>query len=156
TVAALGDGVPTSGPAGWELGARVVCDTTPGCGECRACRRGRPAVCLRREPPDFFGFQGAFTRYKKVPAAPPLRIPAALSTRQAALTEPTAVTLHTVRLSGVTPDDRVLVTGAGPVGLLVTAVLRAQGVHDVTVSEPAPRRRERALAVGATAVCTPD
>lgn len=151
TVAALGEGVD-----GWELGARVVCDTTPGCGECRACRRGRPAVCLRREPTDFFGFQGAFTRYKKVDASRLLRIPDALSTRHAALAEPLAVTLHTVGLSEVTPDDRVLVTGAGPVGLLTTAVLHAQGVRDITVSEPAPLRRERALAVGASAVCTPD
>jgi threonine dehydrogenase-like Zn-dependent dehydrogenase len=50
----------------------------------------------------------------------------------------------------------VLVTGAGPVGLLVTAVLHAQGVHDVTVSEPAPARRERALRVGAARAVTPD
>jgi len=61
-----------------------------------------------------------------------------LSLRDAALTEPTAVALHAVTLSGATPDDRVLVTGAGPVGLLVTAVLHAQGVDDVTVSEPSP------------------
>ena len=47
---------------------------------------------------------------------------------QAALVEPTAVALHAVTLSGATPDDRVLVTGAGPVGMLVTAVLHAQGV----------------------------
>ncbi len=64
--------------------------------------------------------------------------------------------LHAVTLSKVTPDDRVLVTGAGPVGLLVTAVLHAQGVRDITVSEPAPVRRERALTVGAARVVTPD
>src|SRR5687767_6330259 len=107
TIAALGDDVD-----GWELGERVVCDTTPGCGECRACRRGRPAVCLRRATPDFFDFTGAFTRYKKVAAAQLLRIPDTLSIRDAALTEPVAVTLHTVGLSGVTPEDRVLITGA--------------------------------------------
>ncbi|MEX0663350.1 MAG: alcohol dehydrogenase catalytic domain-containing protein [Acidimicrobiia bacterium] len=151
TIAALGDDVK-----GWELGARVVCDTTPGCGECRACRSGRPAVCLRRETPDWFSYTGAFTRYKTVAAEQLLRIPESLSTRHAALTEPLAVTLHTVGLSGVTPDDRVLVTGAGPVGMLTVAVLRAKGVHDITVSEPAPARRDRALAVGASAVCTPD
>ena len=66
-----------------------------------------------------------------------LALPAGLSPRVAALTEPTAVALHAVTLSGVRPDDRVLVTGAGPVGLLVTAVLAAQGVRDITVSEPA-------------------
>ena len=50
----------------------------------------------------------------------------------------------------------MLVTGGGPVGLLTTAVLRSRGVHDIVVSEPAPARRERALAVGATAVVAPD
>jgi threonine dehydrogenase-like Zn-dependent dehydrogenase len=61
-----------------------------------------------------------------------------------------------VNLSGVTPGDRVLVTGAGPVGLLTTAVLRARGVEDITVSEPAASRRERAVAVGAARVIAPD
>ena len=45
----------------------------------------------------------------------------------------------------------MLVTGAGPVGMLVTAVLHAQGIHDITVSEPAAARREHALKVGAAA-----
>ena len=150
TVAALGDGVH-----GWELGARVVCDTTPGCGECRACLAGRPAVCLRREPTDFLSFRGAFARYVTAPARRMLRVPDSLSTRHAALTEPTAIAIHTVNLSGVTPADRVLVTGGGPVGLLTTAVLRARGIDDITVSEPAAARRDRALAVGAAAVCEP-
>ena len=61
-----------------------------------------------------------------------------------------------MRLSGVGPDDRVLVTGAGPVGLLILAVLRARGISDVTVSELSAIRRQRALDVGATAVVTPD
>src|SRR5690242_14251072 len=43
TLAAVGADVN-----GWDLGARVVANATPGCGECRACMRGRPSVCLRR------------------------------------------------------------------------------------------------------------
>ena len=151
TLAAVGDAV-----AGWELGARVVAGPKPGCGECRACVRGRPSVCLRREPIDHLEFRGAFARYVKAEAARLVRVPESLSTRAAALTEPTAVALHAVNLSGVTPADRVLVTGAGPIGLLVTAVLAARGVRDVTVSEPADARRERALAVGARRVIVPD
>ena len=151
TIAAMGSEVH-----GWELGERVVQDPVPGCGECRACRRGRPAVCLRREPTDHLAWtSGAFCRYKVVPAPRLLRVPESLSTRAAALTEPTAIAIHTVNLSGVTPEDRVLVTGGGPVGLLTTAVLRARGIDNVTVSEPAPMRRERALAVGAAHVIEP-
>jgi 2-desacetyl-2-hydroxyethyl bacteriochlorophyllide A dehydrogenase len=150
-VAALGEGVDT-----WEIGARVVLDPTRGCGRCRACRRGRPSVCLDRDPVDLLEFHGAFTQYVVVPADRLLRVPAALSTRAAALAEPTAIALHCVALSAVEPEDAVLVTGAGPVGLLTTAVLRARGVDDITVSEPFARRRDRALAVGAARVVSPD
>ena len=94
-------------------------------------------------------------RYVVAPAAQLLAIPEALSIREAALVEPTAVAMHAVTLSGATPDDRVLVTGGGPVGLLVTAVLHAQGIRDVTVSEPSPIRREHALKVGAARVVEP-
>jgi (R,R)-butanediol dehydrogenase/meso-butanediol dehydrogenase/diacetyl reductase len=153
TIAEVGDNV-----TGWKPGDRVVAGPGPGCGECRACRKGRPSVCLNRPQMQDSGggHRGAFAQYTTVPAERLLRIPDSLSTRAAALTEPTAVALHAVTLSGVTPEDRVLVTGAGPVGMLVTAVLKAQGVDDITVSEPAPARRERALAVGAARVISPE
>ena len=76
---------------------------------------------------DFLGYRGAFCRYKTVAADGLIRIPDSLPTRVAALAEPTAIALHAVRLAGVGPDDRVLVTGAGPVGLLIIAVLARAG-----------------------------
>ncbi|HEX3980775.1 MAG TPA: alcohol dehydrogenase catalytic domain-containing protein, partial [Acidimicrobiales bacterium] len=51
TVVATGEMV-----TGWEPGARVVSNPTPGCGTCRACRRGRPAVCVTRAAPDYLSF----------------------------------------------------------------------------------------------------
>src|SRR5579862_8071624 len=62
TIAAVGPSLH-----GWEVGARVVQNPTPGCGECRACLRGRQSVCLRRDTPDLLDFtNGAFCRYKVV------------------------------------------------------------------------------------------
>lgn len=151
TIVALGADV-----RGWDLGDRVVCGPVPGCGECRPCRRGRPSVCARRPPVDHLSFRGAYARYVRAESSRLLRIPDGLPTRVAALTEPVAVALHAVNLSGVTPDDRVLITGAGPVGMLILAVLGARGVHDVVVSEPSASRRVRALEVGAAAVVVPD
>jgi len=151
-------GIVAEAPAGsgWAPGDRVVGNPAPGCGECRPCRRGRPSVCLNRAPADFEGHSGAFCQYKTVAADGLIRIPDSLPTRVAALAEPTAITLHALRLSDVGPDDRVLVTGAGPVGLLLVAALRAQGISDITVSEPSAVRRQQALDVGAARVVTPD
>jgi 2-desacetyl-2-hydroxyethyl bacteriochlorophyllide A dehydrogenase len=151
-------GIVAAGPAdsGWIPGDRVVGNSLPGCGRCRPCRRGRPSVCLNRATPDFVGYRGAFCQYKTVAADGLIRIPDSLPTRVAALAEPMAITLHALRLADVRPDDRVLVTGAGPVGLLLVAVLRAQGISDVTVSEPSAVRRQQALTVGATRVVAPD
>lgn len=151
-------GVVADAPAGsgWAPGDRVVGNSSPGCGTCRPCRRGRPSVCLRRAAPDFVGYRGAFCEYKSVAADSLIRIPDSLPTRVAALAEPMAITLHAVRLAGVEREDRVLVTGAGPVGLLLVATLRARGITDITVSEPSAARRQQALAVGASRVVTPD
>ena len=150
-------GVVATAPSGsgWSPGDRVVGNPSPGCGVCRPCRRGRPSVCLHRASADFVGYRGAFCRYKAVAADGLIRIPDSLSTRVAALAEPTAITLHALRLADAGPDDRVLVTGAGPVGLLIVAALRAQGIVDITVSEPSPVRRRQALDVGATRVVVP-
>jgi (R,R)-butanediol dehydrogenase/meso-butanediol dehydrogenase/diacetyl reductase len=152
TVVDVGDG---DGADEWRPGTRVVAGPLPGCGECRPCRRGRPSVCTARATPDFFSGRGAFCRYVTVAAARLIELPPALSTRHAALTEPTAIALHTVGLSGVEAGDRVLVTGAGPVGLLTIAVLRHHGVDNITVSEPSPVRRERAIRVGAAHAVEP-
>jgi (R,R)-butanediol dehydrogenase/meso-butanediol dehydrogenase/diacetyl reductase len=143
------------GDSGWSPGDRVVGNPSPGCGVCRPCRRGRPSVCLARASADFVGYRGAFCRFKTVAADGLIRIPDSLPTRVAALTEPMAIALHALRIGGVGPDDRVLVTGAGPVGLLIIAALRAQGISDITASEPSPVRRQRALDVGAGCVIAP-
>jgi len=137
--------------SGWELGTEVIGGPEARCGRCPYCRRGRPSLCEAR--PGLGGeskFQGAFAEFVAVHESQLLRVPASLSLRQAALTEPLAVALHALTLSEVEAGQRVLVTGAGPLGLLVVAALHARGVRDITVSEPAPARLERAGKVGAT------
>ena len=142
--------------SGWSPGDRVVGNPTAGCGVCRPCRRGRPSVCLTRASADFLGYRGAFCRVQDGRGRRP-DPDSRFSVDQGGRSGRTdGDTLHAVRLAGVGPDDRVLVTGAGPVGLLIIAVLRAQGISDITVSEPSPVRRQQALDVGATRVVTPD
>ncbi len=143
-------------PSGRGPGERVVFEPTPGCGHCRPCRRGRPSVCVRRPVSDMRDMRGAFAQYVTVPSTNLLRLPNSLGMRAAALAEPTAIALHAIELADITADDRVLVTGAGPVGLIIIATLRALGVTDISVSEPIDLRRDRALAVGAVSALTPD
>jgi (R,R)-butanediol dehydrogenase/meso-butanediol dehydrogenase/diacetyl reductase len=144
------------GRTGRAVGDRVVFAPTPGCGVCRPCRRGRPSVCLRRPASDMLDTRGAYARYTAVSAANTALVPDSLSLRAAALAEPTAIALHAVQLADVRPEDRVLVTGCGPIGLILVAVLRSIGVEDITVTEPVALRRDRALAVGADRARSPD
>jgi 2-desacetyl-2-hydroxyethyl bacteriochlorophyllide A dehydrogenase len=99
---------------------------------------------------------GAFADYIKLDASRLLRVPPGLSLRDAALAEPLAVALHSLTVSRIEPGQRVLVTGAGPLGQLAVAALRALGVEDVTVSEPRPLRAKLARAVGATTLLAPE
>lgn len=151
-IAAVGSDV-----SGWTVGDEIVGGPTPRCGTCRECLAGRPSLCADRDTPGTGGaFQGAFARYTKVDERELLRLPSSLTLRAAALTEPLAVALHGITNSGVQPGERVLVTGAGPIGALTIAALSALGVGGIKVSEPAPVRQELARRLGATEVVTPD
>lgn len=144
--------------SGWELGAPVVSAGPPGCGACAACAAHRPNLCETRggigDGPG--GPNGAFAEYVRVASRQLLRVPDGVSLRDAALAEPLAVALHGITVSGAKPGDRVLVTGAGPIGMLTVAALAALGIEDVTVSEPGELRRRRALEVGAREGRLPD
>lgn len=150
-IAARGSGVQD-----WAVGDAVVAGPLPGCGSCESCRAGRPALCAERPPAGADDFQGAFAGYVKVDERQLFRVPAALSLREAALTEPLAVALHGIGLTGIRPGQRALVSGAGPIGALTIAALRAGGVDEVTVCEPRPARRELAAALGAERVVEPE
>jgi (R,R)-butanediol dehydrogenase/meso-butanediol dehydrogenase/diacetyl reductase len=156
-VAAVGEGV-----AGWAVGQPVVGwpkNATAGCGGCDPCRRNRPAACRQKEATRWgeMNPRGAFAEKVVVDAGKLVAVPEGIPLRTAALTEPLAVALHAITLAGgAWPDQRVLITGGGPIGALLVAALRARGVGEIVVSEPAPERRSAAEPLGATTVCHPD
>jgi 2-desacetyl-2-hydroxyethyl bacteriochlorophyllide A dehydrogenase len=84
-----------------------------------------------------------------------LRVPNGLDPTHAALTEPMAVGLHAVNKSNVTPGEKTLVIGCGPIGIAIIAALKAKGVEDITAADFSARRRKLAAAVGAHAVLDP-
>ena len=150
TVTAVGDGVTA-----WQPGDVVVGGPTVRCGTCAMCVVGRPSLCVGRDTPGTGLEQGAFASFKRSPADQLLPMPDGLDARSAALAEPLAVALHGIGQGRVEPGQRVLVLGAGPIGALSIAALRAMGVEDVTCAEPAPSRQALATAVGATRVLDP-
>ncbi len=151
TVVAVGDGVDS-----WHVGDEIVGGPDPRCGECEPCRAGRPSLCMARETPGTHQSHGAFTRYVLADERSLVPVPAGLTLRQAALTEPLAVALHGITLSGITAGQSAIVHGAGPIGALVIAALKARGIEQVKVSETSPVRRELARRLGAAPVVAPD
>jgi (R,R)-butanediol dehydrogenase/meso-butanediol dehydrogenase/diacetyl reductase len=144
-----------SGAESWALGTAVVGGELLACGQCAMCTAGRPSLCDRRPPVTGGGHDGAFAQFVVTAAAGLTAVEDGVSLRTAALTEPLAVAMHAITRSDVQPGHRVLVIGAGPIGLLAVAAMRARGIGDVVVSEPAVARRERARAVGAQETVTP-
>ncbi len=100
-------------------------------------------------------YPGAYGEYVIMAAPLLLRVPDGLPDRIAALTEPCAVALHAVREARARPEDRVLIMGAGPIGLLTLLWLKREGVKQVAVSEPAAPRRQLATRLGADLVLDP-
>ena len=151
TIAAVGDGVTT-----WTPGDRVVGGPGVRCGACRMCKANRPSLCEASGTPGIGIEHGAFATYKLTSAAQLLPMPDGIDPRAAALAEPLAVALHGIHQAKIEPGQRVLVFGAGPIGALSIAALRALGVDDVHCIEPGPTRQALATAVGAVSVRHPD
>jgi len=124
------------------------------CGRCDACLQGRYNVCATLGFVGLSGGGGGFSQYVVAERrwVHPL---GELGTDVGALVEPLAVAYHAVRLSGVQPSHPALVFGAGPIGLVTTASLKAVGVEEVIVVEPARARKEEAAVAGADHVVDP-
>ena len=138
-VVALGVGVTNLKP-----GDRVTAMPATGCGQCVACLSGYPLGCRQMK-----GMLGGFGEYLRIAAASAVKLPASLSLADGALVEPLAVGLRGVRLAGMAAGARILVLGAGSVGLAVIHWARRLGAGRIVAASPSARRRELALAMGA-------
>jgi threonine dehydrogenase-like Zn-dependent dehydrogenase len=145
-------------------GDQVLVDPHPGCGQCPPCRNGYPDQCATLiassgEPghPGTIGIfsDGGFATHVVVPFYGLYKLRKRVPTHLAALAEPLACVLHSVGKLAVRPGDSVVVLGAGPIGCLFTAVLKAAGASPLIVSEPSAFRREKAQQCGATRVVDP-
>jgi 2-desacetyl-2-hydroxyethyl bacteriochlorophyllide A dehydrogenase len=132
---------------GLEIGDRVAVYPILSCGDCYACRMGSPNVC---QALGLIGIDqdGGFAEYALVPQGAALRLPSGVGLLEGSLIEPLAVCVHAARLSDLQVGDVVVVTGAGPIGLLMGQLARSAGAGKVILTEVAPNRMAAAQALG--------
>lgn len=139
----------------WRVGDHVAALPVIGCGACAACRAGDVAHCVSVDLLGVAGSQGAFAEYVRVSARETFALPEQLRDGTGALVEPLAVGLHAVQRAALQPGDKVLVIGAGPVGVAVTLWARKLGAGEIVVSDVAEGRREAAASFGASGAIDP-
>ena len=151
--------VVQSGDPAWTPGDRAIGVPLQPCDDCRtigSCRDGLGILCPRNR---IVGMSpeapGAYAEQVRIGARQLLRVPDSVGLDAAALAEPLAVGAHAVRRAGSLLGRRVLVVGAGPIGLATTAFAAQAGARDVIVSEIDQARRERAARLGATGMINP-
>lgn len=140
--------------ADWPIGTPVVSLPVKGCGTCPDCLADDPARCASGALLGVGGEAGAFAELMVVAARSAYRWEGS-SFDLGALVEPVAVGLHVVNAGGVAAGQRVLVVGAGPVGLCVALWAARRGAAEIVLSDPSPERRRDAHLFGATSVVDP-
>lgn len=106
---------------------RVIGDINISCGKCERCLHQEPSQCMQRRTLGIFDYNGVFAEYCKLPAKNLTVVPDAVSDVLAVFTEPTAAALRILDQVQVKPSDRVIVVGAGRLGLLIAQVLKNTG-----------------------------
>ena len=119
----------------YRVGDRVVAEPkNQACGVCDVCREGKTQLCIHRRAPGW-GVHGAMTDYIAMPEFLLHKIPDGVPYDIAALCEPLAVAVHEVtERAGVECSDIVVVTGAGPIGILAAFVAKACGASKVIMT----------------------
>jgi len=137
------------GVEGFRPGDRVTADPTLLCGECEYCQTRRGNQCLK------WGAlgdttNGAMAEYVKLPARNAVIIPDTMSFAEAAFVEPVACVVHGMNRLDLNMGDRVILFGAGAMGLQLVQALAASGASEIVAVDVSPRKLRLALELGAT------
>ncbi len=143
TVAAIGQEV-----SGFKIGDRVSGEGHITCGHCRNCRAGRRHLC-RNSVGVGVNRPGAFAEYLSLPAINAFKIPDNISDDLAAIFDPLGNAVHTALAFDLVGED-VLITGAGPIGIMAAAVARHAGARHVVITDINGYRLKLAAQLGAT------
>lgn len=134
--------------AGFKVGDRVSGEGHITCGHCRNCRAGRRHLC-RNESGVGVNRPGAFAEYLVIPAFNAFKIPDNISDDLASIFDPFGNAVHTALSFDLVGED-VLITGAGPIGIMAAAVARHVGARHVVITDVNPYRLALAEKMGAS------
>ncbi|WP_394203828.1 L-threonine 3-dehydrogenase [Marinagarivorans algicola] len=133
---------------GFSVGDRVSGEGHITCGYCRNCRAGRVHLC-RNTVGVGVNREGSFAEYLVIPAFNAFKIPDNIPDDLAAIFDPFGNAVHTALSFDLVGED-VLITGAGPIGIMAVAVARHVGARHVVVTDVNPYRLALAKKMGAT------
>jgi threonine 3-dehydrogenase len=133
---------------GFTVGDRVSGEGHITCGHCRNCRAGRVHLC-RNTIGVGVNREGSFAEYLVIPAFNAFKIPDNISDELAAVFDPFGNAVHTALSFDLVGED-VLITGAGPIGIMAAAVAKHVGARHVVITDVNPYRLELATKMGAT------
>lgn len=132
-------GEVVQGAPAW-IGKRVVGEINVADGDCDMCRAGIPSQCGQRTTVGIDRHQGVFAEYLALQTTNLIEVPATVTDDQAVFTEPLAAACNILEVVHISPRDRVIVVGAGKLGLLCAQVLRLTGADvQVVVRRDRPR-----------------
>ena len=135
---------------GFDIGDRVSAEGHITCGVCRNCRAGRRHLCI-----DTAGVgvnrPGAFAEYISVPAFNVFKLPDAITDDMASILDPLGNATHTALSFDLVGED-VLITGAGPIGIMAVAIARYAGARHIVITDINDYRLRLAKKMGATVV----
>jgi threonine 3-dehydrogenase len=134
--------------SGFKPGDRVSGEGHITCGHCRNCRAGRRHLC-RNTVGVGVNRPGAFAEYVVIPAFNAFKLTAAIDDEIAAILDPLGNAVHTALMFDVVGED-VLITGAGPIGIMAAAIVRFIGARNVVITDVNDYRLELARKMGAT------
>ncbi|MCW8091172.1 L-threonine 3-dehydrogenase [Alteromonas sp. ASW11-130] len=133
---------------GFKVGDRVSGEGHITCGHCRNCRAGRRHLCRNTQGVGV-NRAGAFAEYLAIPAFNAFKIPDNISDELASIFDPFGNAVHTALSFDLVGED-VLITGAGPIGIMAAAVARHVGARHVVITDINPYRLKLAEKMGAT------
>lgn len=147
TVVAIGDNVSR-----FNVGDKVIIEPGVPCGKCRYCLEGKYNICpdvdfMATQP----NYRGALSHYLCHPESFTYKLPDNMDTMEGALVEPAAVGIHAAMLANAKPGKKIIILGAGCIGLMTLQACRCMGASEIVVVDVLEKRLQMARKLGAMA-----